>query len=79
MRMINLERFSLGGAAHMPFPAASAAGIRAGERKTYWANPLAPQPRPSPGDPETDAAELIYGAMVVNIGRWRLAERWDTR
>jgi hypothetical protein len=41
----NVERFSLGGAAHGPLREGSVAGIRAGERKTCWANPLAPQMR----------------------------------
>ncbi len=44
------ERFSLGGAAPRPVRGGSAAGSRAGERKTHWANPPAPQPRPSPCD-----------------------------
>jgi len=30
----------LGGAAHERFRAASKAGVRAGERKTYWTKPL---------------------------------------
>jgi hypothetical protein len=50
----NEERFSLGGAAPRPVRGGSAAGSRAGERKTYWANPPAPQPWPSPSDASRD-------------------------
>jgi hypothetical protein len=49
-RRDNVERFSLGGAAHWLRRKDSAAEVRAGERKTYWANPLAPQLWQSPGD-----------------------------
>ncbi len=41
----NVQRFSLGGAAHRPSVRSSAAGIRAGERKTCWAKPLPPATR----------------------------------
>jgi hypothetical protein len=36
----NEERFSLGGAAHERLRWDSLAGVRAGERKTYWTKPL---------------------------------------
>jgi hypothetical protein len=36
----NEERFSVGGAAHVPCREDSEVGIRAGERKTYWTKPL---------------------------------------
>jgi hypothetical protein len=36
----NVQRFSLGGAAHRPPHQDPTAGIRAGERKTCWAKPL---------------------------------------
>ena len=75
----NEERFSLGGAAHWPLRGGAAVASRAGERKTYWANPPAPQPRRSPRDADAGAVELIHGAMVVNVGQWRPAERWNTR
>jgi hypothetical protein len=52
---------------------------RAGERKTYWANPPAPQPRRSPRDADAGAVELIQGAMVVNVGQMASAVRWNTR
>ena len=75
----NEERFSLGGAAHWPLRGGAAVASRAGERKTYWANPPAPQPRRSPRDADAGAVELIHGAMVVNVGQWRPAELWNTR
>jgi hypothetical protein len=50
----NEERFSLSGAAPRPVRGSSAAGNRAGERKTYWANPPAPQPCPSPSGASRD-------------------------
>ena len=40
----NEQRFSLGGAAHGPLQEDSGVGIRAGERKTYWTEPLPPPP-----------------------------------
>ena len=76
---LNEERFSLGGAAHWPLRGGAAVPGRAGERKTYWANPPAPQPRRSPRDADAGAVELIHGAMVVNVGQWRPAEWWNTR
>jgi hypothetical protein len=44
------ERFSLGGAAHKSLREDSYAGIRAGERKTCWANPLPPALKPLSGE-----------------------------
>ena len=75
----NEERFSLAGAAHWPLRGGAAVAGRAGERKTYWANPPAPQPRRAPRDADAGAVELVHGAMVVNVGQWHPAERWNTR
>jgi len=40
----NVERLSLGGAAHEPLREGTQVGDRAGERKTGWAKPLPPPP-----------------------------------
>jgi hypothetical protein len=40
----NVERFSLGGAAHELQSEGTAAGVRAGKRKTCWAKPLPQAP-----------------------------------
>ena len=74
----NVERFSLGGAAHWPLRGSHAVAGRAGERKTYWANPPA-QLRRCPRDADADAVRLIHSAMVVNVGQWRPNERWNFR
>ena len=44
MAIENVERFSLGGVAHEPQSEGTAAGVRAGERKTCWTKPLPQAP-----------------------------------
>jgi hypothetical protein len=46
----NEERFSFGGAAARRCPRRLRGWDRAGERKTYWTNPLPPVPTPPSGD-----------------------------
>ena len=71
------ERFSLGGAAHERSREGSAVEDRAGERKTYWANPPPPQPGPSPGDAETDAGrERPVARCTTNAGVARTLLLW---
>jgi hypothetical protein len=84
----NVERFSLAGAAHGFFGRESAAGVRAGERKTGWTRPHPRIPRlwalNGPGyfvgiESDVRAGGLAQSVPPAEPLKDRLCLEWDVR